>query len=200
MLASMIGFAPAQAAESCKTAAEGDSGGITVKVCLDPIELTVKEGKNFTVHGHAETSTGDNVDCISESYKFRGNTNSSGKFNAGKVSENTDRGIQYTCTYETDDIDTLGGGAGGRVATALITDVVSQSITGVVHILNTNGNGNGDGDDDDHHKKKNKDDDDDNGNLPNTGGERLAWLVIGLLLVAAGTTVVVSSRKRDSVA
>lgn len=52
------------------------------------------------------------------------------------------------------------------------------------------------------------DDDDDDGNggggdgdgggiLPNTGGERLAWLIIGGLLVLVGGGVVVASRRRD---
>jgi LPXTG-motif cell wall-anchored protein len=193
VLATLSGFAPAQAAASC-AAGEGNSGGVTVKICLTPAETTVVEGNSFDVDGTAETSNGDDVDCITETYKFRGHSNGSGTFNAGQVDKDTDFGVKYTCTYETDDIKSLGAG-GSRVATALITDVVGQSATGIVHVLNKGKDGNG------HHKKhKNKDDDDDNGNLPNTGGERLAWLVIGLLLVAAGSTVVVSSRKRDSVA
>ena len=32
---------------------------------------------------------------------------------------------------------------------------------------------------------------------PNTGGERLLWLIIGLILLAGGTTVVVTSRNRE---
>lgn len=55
----------------------------------------------------------------------------------------------------------------------------------------------GDNDDSDDSDDSDSDEDDDNGGLPNTGGERLAWLIIGLLLVVAGTTVVVSSRKPD---
>ena len=39
---------------------------------------------------------------------------------------------------------------------------------------------------------------DDDGGLPNTGGERLLWLLIGLALVAGGTTVIVTSRNRDA--
>lgn len=47
-------------------------------------------------------------------------------------------------------------------------------------------------------------DDDDDGDgggggiLPNTGGERLAWLVIGGMLVLVGGGVVLASRKRDA--
>jgi LPXTG-motif cell wall-anchored protein len=39
---------------------------------------------------------------------------------------------------------------------------------------------------------------DNGGLLPNTGGERLAWLIIGGMLVVAGGGVVVASRRRDA--
>jgi LPXTG-motif cell wall-anchored protein len=46
------------------------------------------------------------------------------------------------------------------------------------------------------------DDDDGDGDgggiLPNTGGERLLWLIIGGLLVLVGGGVVISSRRRDA--
>ena len=50
---------------------------------------------------------------------------------------------------------------------------------------------NGDDDDD------SDDDDDDNGHLPNTGGERLLWLILGALLVIGGGVTVASARKED---
>jgi len=53
-----------------------------------------------------------------------------------------------------------------------------------------------------------EDDDDDDGDgdgdgdggglLPNTGGERLAWLIIGAMLVLVGGGVVLASRRRDA--
>jgi LPXTG-motif cell wall-anchored protein len=188
-LASFVGTTPAYAADGY--------GGATVVIKLIPNEKTVHEGKSFDFDFKAETSTGHNVHCITHTFKFNGHSNQSGTFTAPQVSSNTDRPISITCSYEEDDLVTLGGG-GGRLSTSFATAIQSQSDSGVVHILNRGGNKHHD--DDDHHGKKNKDDDDDNGNLPNTGGERLAWLVIGLLLVAAGSTVVVSSRKRDTVA
>jgi LPXTG-motif cell wall-anchored protein len=52
----------------------------------------------------------------------------------------------------------------------------------------------GDGDDD-----GNGGGDGDNGGLlPNTGGERLAWLIIGAMLVLVGGGVVMASRRRES--
>ena len=41
------------------------------------------------------------------------------------------------------------------------------------------------------------DDSDDNGGLPDTGGERLLWLLVGLLLVTGGAVVIVTSRRED---
>lgn len=39
-------------------------------------------------------------------------------------------------------------------------------------------------------------DDSDDGGLPNTGGARMLWLVVGLLLLAGGATVVIQSRRK----
>jgi len=123
-------------------------------------------------------------------------------FHAQNVSHDTTFSSKATCKYSGKDpafpVPEALSGFGGALgfATAVAPPVHTASDSGTVTILDRNGNGNGH-----HHKKhkKGKDDDDDNGNLPNTGGERLAWLVIGLLLVAAGSTVVVSSRKRETV-
>ena len=56
--------------------------------------------------------------------------------------------------------------------------------------VDVDGDGGGDGDGDG--------DGDGGGILPNTGGERLAWLLIGGLLVLVGGGVVVASRRRDA--
>jgi len=189
-LVGLVGAAPANAADGY--------GGATVIVKLVPSSRTVDEGDKFDFNYTAKTPTNHTVNCLTVKFKFNGQTNGSGTFTAPQVGSNTDRAISVTCYYEEDDVVTLGGG-GGRVSASFATAIQSQSDSGIVHILNKGGNKDKDDSDDDDHNK-NKDDDDDNGNLPNTGGERLAWLVIGLLLVAAGSTVVVSSRKRDSVA
>ena len=56
------------------------------------------------------------------------------------------------------------------------------------------GDGDGDGDED-----GDGDGDGDNGGLlPNTGGERLAWLIIGAMLVLVGGGVYMASRQRDA--
>lgn len=56
----------------------------------------------------------------------------------------------------------------------------------------------GDNDDDDDDGNGGGGDGDGGGLLPNTGGERLAWLIIGALLVIVGGGVVLASRRRDA--
>jgi LPXTG-motif cell wall-anchored protein len=60
----------------------------------------------------------------------------------------------------------------------------SATCVGSVHFGDDDDEGDGDGDG--------------GGVLPNTGGERLAWLVIGGMLVLVGGGVVVASRRRDA--
>jgi LPXTG-motif cell wall-anchored protein len=85
---------------------------------------------------------------------------------------------------------------------ALKSDVASCTYTdpgGTQHTVSSNGRviideckkGNGDDDDDD---DSDGDDDDDHGSLPNTGGERLMWLILGALLLVGGGATVASSR------
>lgn len=54
------------------------------------------------------------------------------------------------------------------------------------------------GDDDDDDGNGGGDDGDGGGILPNTGGERLAWLIIGILLVLVGGGVTMASRRRHT--
>lgn len=188
LLAGLVGFAPAQAADSCAIQ-EGDSGDpLQVTLCIEPAYQVVKERHKFSVKATAHANK-PNFHCISISYFYLGKSNTSGKFKAPTVGHDVDTTVTATCTFN--EGQALGGGA-GRLATVSLATAVTQPASATVHVLDTK-----DGHGKKHHKNK---DDDDNGNLPNTGGERLAWLVIGLLLVAAGSTVVVSSRKRDSVA
>ena len=59
--------------------------------------------------------------------------------------------------------------------------------------------GDGDGDGDDDGGDGGDDGDGDGGGLlPNTGGERLLWLIIGVLLIVVGGGVVMASRRRDA--
>jgi LPXTG-motif cell wall-anchored protein len=55
-----------------------------------------------------------------------------------------------------------------------------------------------DDDDDDDGDGDGDGDGDDGGLLPNTGGERLLWLIIGAMLILVGGGVVVASRRRDA--
>lgn len=62
--------------------------------------------------------------------------------------------------------------------------------------IDVDGDGDDDGDDD---GDGDGDGDGDNGGLlPNTGGERLAWLIIGAMLVLVGGGVYMASRQRDA--
>jgi LPXTG-motif cell wall-anchored protein len=193
VLAGLVGASPAQA--------DGYSVDLTIN------SVTKFEGESYTLTAKASPA----VDC-DWTLKAPGKTVTeedggatiSHSFKAPDVSHDTVFTSKVTCKYSGTDPafpipEALGfkGGALG-FATAVAPPAHTVSATGTVTVLQKGGNHhNGNG----HHHKKhgNKDDDDDNGNLPNTGGERLAWLVIGLLLVAAGTTVVVSSRKRETV-
>jgi LPXTG-motif cell wall-anchored protein len=180
-LVGLVGAAPANAADGY--------GGATVKVTIS--HKAVEEKEDFTLKASVKSSTGHSVDCDKITYEFRGDKNTSGKFTAPRVSKDRRFPIAAYCSYDADTV-ALGGAASGPLPTFVIVPGAVEKGSNTILVLdNDKGNGHGD---------KNKDDDDDNGNLPNTGGERLAWLVIGLLLVAAGSTVVVSSRKRDSVA
>ena len=60
------------------------------------------------------------------------------------------------------------------------------------------GDGDGDGDDGDDDGDGDGTGGDNGGLLPNTGGERLAWLIIGAILVVVGSVVAWASRRRDA--
>jgi len=89
----------------------------------------------------------------------------------------------------------LAGGV-GRFSTGLASATQTVTASGV---LNTSGcpDDDDDSDDSDSDGDDSDDGDDDDGGLPDTGGERLLWLLIGLLLVAGGTAIIISSRRED---
>lgn len=114
-----------------------------------------------------------------------------------------------TCTYDDTNVpqslsgtadpepQSLLGGGVGRFSTSLASAIQTVSASGV---LNTDscpeGGDSDDNDDGDSDDSDDSDDgDDDDGGLPDTGGERLLWLLIGLLLVTGGTAVIISSRR-----
>ena len=111
----------------------------------------------------------------------------------------TDDGVTTTtATFETPEVDhptnTIVEG------TATVEGGDSVPCTGTIRLLpddddddDDDGDGDGDGDDGD-----GAGDGDNGGLLPNTGGERLAWLIIGIMLVLAGSGAVVASRRRET--
>jgi LPXTG-motif cell wall-anchored protein len=111
-------------------------------------------------------------------------------FNTRKVSKIVHETASASCTYDDASLPQTAGAVGAAPA-AVVAALQTVSTTGNVTLLPLR-----DGDDDDD-SDDSDDSDDDDGNLPNTGGERLAWLIIGLLLVIAGAAVVASSRKRS---
>ena len=67
---------------------------------------------------------------------------------------------------------------------------VTVSCSTTINVGDDDGDGDEDGDGDG--------DGDGGGLLPNTGGERLLWLIIGVLLVTVGGGVMMASRRRDA--
>jgi LPXTG-motif cell wall-anchored protein len=113
-------------------------------------------------------------------------------FDTRRVSHIVHETASASCTFDDASVPTTAG-AVGLAPASVVAALRTVSATGNVTLLPLRNNGDHDDSDDD----DDSDDSDDDGNLPNTGGERLAWLIIGLLLVVAGTAVVVSSRKRS---
>ena len=98
----------------------------------------------------------------------------------GGQSDSESNATSFTTEFEADDGETL------IEATATREGVtVSCSTT-----INVDDDGDGDEDGDG--------DGDGGGLLPNTGGERLLWLIIGILLITVGGGVIMASRRRDA--
>ncbi len=99
-------------------------------------------------------------------------------------------GNPVSATFDTDEVDETTQ----TIVTATVTqDGQTAECTGSIFLRPSDGDdddGDGDGDGDGNG--------DGGGILPNTGGERLAWLIIGLMLVLVGGGVVVASRRRDA--
>jgi len=93
-------------------------------------------------------------------------------------------------------------GGGGRAALGASLGTVEVSSEGSAPqtlLPLDDGDGDDDSDSDDDSDDDGGSDGGDNGGLlPNTGGERLAWLIIGGMLVLVGGGVVLASRRRDA--
>jgi LPXTG-motif cell wall-anchored protein len=102
-------------------------------------------------------------------------------------------GNPVTATFDTDEVDE----PTQTTVTATVTqDGGSITCNGTIVLLPRDGD---DGDGDDGDGDGNGGGGGDNGGLlPNTGGERLLWLIVGTILVVTGGGVVVASRRREA--
>lgn len=135
---------------------------------------------------HLTATVDPAVDCTNISITWNGMTRSgtgsslTAKFptRKGDADRPALRRDSVSCTY----MDTAANGSQSpRTVSAVGRVVISEC--------------DDDGDDDsDDSDDSDGDEDDDNGGLPNTGGERLIWLLVGLMLIAGGATTVVSAR------
>ena len=100
-------------------------------------------------------------------------------------------GNPVTATFDTDEVDE----PTQTTVTATVTTEAgdSSTCTGNIVLLPRDGDSDGDGGD-----GGGGGDGDNGGLLPNTGGERLAWLIVGATLVLVGGGVVLASRRRDA--
>ncbi len=175
------------------------SEGYQDDVCVEISDITQVGGRKIVVQAEARTGGGDLFNCPSWKLSFSGESaqfvNSSGATGSGSVFKrtfDTDEVDEFkpgsataTCTFDDELVPTTLGGV-GHLSASLVAALTTASATGQVNLLPS------DDDSDD------SDDSDDNGGLPNTGGERMLWLFIGLALVAGGATVIVTSRNRDA--
>jgi hypothetical protein len=149
-------------------------GDVTVTVSED----TVVGGTEITITATVDPSE---IDC-SWKLTFLGD-------------ERTGSGNSITETFDTPEVDEVEQHE--AVAECTFNPTVTGSGTQTLLPAGDDDDGD-DGDDDDDGDGDGDGDGDDGGLLPNTGGERLAWLLIGLLLVVVGAGVVLASRDRDT--
>jgi LPXTG-motif cell wall-anchored protein len=160
-------------------------------------EDTVTGGDDITIAAHVEPP----VSCDSWTLTFLGDTrNGSGPtitetFSTPEVDNVEHHDAVATCVFDNPNPSAASavGGSGGKASlgTSLVQFTDTITGVGVQTLLPEDDGGDGDGDSD-------GDGGDGGGILPNTGGERLAWLVIGGMLVLVGGGVVVASRRRDA--
>lgn len=192
LMASVLAFAgllaassPAQAYPNVQVTITSvvEIGGkdVSIRATIDPPGVTCTWTLTYNSARGTKTitSTGSSINAT---------------FRTFEVKKRTTTTTTATCLYDDSTVPQVAGAFVG-VPASLIAAPQTASATGTVTLLplrDGDNDDNGDNDDSD----GDGDEDDDNGGLPNTGGERLAWLIIGLLLVIAGTTVVMTSRKQ----
>lgn len=187
--------------------AQAEGYGATVSV--DVSDITVFGGQKIRIRAEAKTAAGEPVQCAWK-ISFRGasapfvngpnpDTGTGSTFNktygTDRVSEVKRGYATASCTYDDETVPSALGGV-GHFSTAFANALqTAPPATGEVN-LRPRGGGDSDSSDSD----SDSDDSDDNGGLPDTGGERMLWLLIGVLLLVGGATVVVTSRDRGSAA
>jgi LPXTG-motif cell wall-anchored protein len=152
--------------------AQGDDPYQEVTVHVS--ERTVVGGNDITIEAEIDPS---DIDC-DWSLTFMGETR-------------TGSGSSITETFSTPEVDEV------EEHEAVATCTFNPTVTGTgTQTLTPEDDDDDDGDDDG--DGDGDGDGDDGGLLPNTGGERLAWLLIGILLILVGGGVVMASRRRDA--
>lgn len=137
-----------------------------------PIEVTAvadSECLELSITYLGETVSAPNTDTFSHTFDTR------------KVTKVESDPVTADCTFDNGEPepDALGGGSAGKLGTTLVQVLDNAHAVNTITLLPPSG---GDG----------------GGLLPNTGGERLAWLLIGGLLVTVGGGAIVASRRRTS--
>lgn len=122
-------------------------------------------------------------------------------FNTRKVTHIVHESATASCTYD-DSAPIAAGSLGASSVGAASTAVVPAALrtvfaTGAVTLLPRH-HGKSDGDGKDHGNGHDDDDDGGNGHLPNTGGERLLWLILAVLLLVGGGVTVASARNGNA--
>jgi LPXTG-motif cell wall-anchored protein len=177
---------------SQRTVVGGNS--ILIEATVDPPSTECEWELSFM--GQTETGSGSSI---------------SETFSTPEVDEEEVHYAVAICTYDDGTGSALGsvGGGTGTLGMSLAQAEVEAFGIGRQVLLpedddgddDDDGDGDGDGDDDgdgDGDGDGGGDGGDNGGLLPNTGGERLAWLIIGAMLVMVGGGVVVASRRRDA--
>jgi LPXTG-motif cell wall-anchored protein len=178
-----------------------DYSNVTVTVS----ERTVVGGNDILIEATVDPSSTEcewELSFMGETVTGSGNSISE-TFETPEVDSEEEHFAVAICTYD-DGTTALGSGGGtGTLGTSLAQAEVEAIGVGRQILLPEDDDDDGDGDGDDDGDGDGDDDGggdggDNGGLLPNTGGERLAWLIIGAMLVLVGGGVVVASRRREA--
>ena len=186
VVTAMVGAFAALAPSPAHAQEPDPYGDVTVTVS----ENTVVGGNNITITATVNPSE---IQC-EWTLTFMGDTREGGPsnsitevFTTPEVDEVEQHEAVATCNYDQEP-SALGAGGSKSLGTSLVMNHLEATGSGTQTLLPEGDDGDGDGDGDG----------DDGGLLPNTGGERLLWLIIGVLLITVGGGVVMASRRRDA--